>query len=385
MIEALVNDPSTSNQSYSKKLSFADTVKKRVTLNPTSVDISKLPNPTLVDGEPSLEIPNDFFQEGCKPFPNSFIARLDATGLKFNDVKKNLKDQWKLGVNRCKFVPMSKGFFVIMLSSSDDKEKIRASNWFVNHHALKLIDWYSGFNSEKPKTSHVAVWVRFPGLPMELWTENSLLSMGNTFGTPIVVDQKNPKSRLWTLCFCGRNFWQYQDIPNTPKFCFACNIIGHIDDECKKKNNASSSREKAKQFEGVPLANKKKGNNQQWQVKQKKDDDAIASKEDIVARNNSVNAGHAVTTVQSGNQSVGVLAKDKNAPPEVGTNNEQHQTSVDEDNRLETELAKSAAEFREAQMKFIQCKNAIAAKEALAVRKNQEPKYAHADHAVITQ
>ncbi|XP_026378402.1 uncharacterized protein LOC113272820 [Papaver somniferum] len=221
MIESMLSDPNTSNLNQVNKKSFDETVKRRETLNPTTIDV-----------EPALEIPNDFFQEGCKPFQQSFIARLDPTGLKFFEVKKTLEEQWKLG---CKFVPMTKGFFIIMLSSEADKEKIRANKWYVKEQALKLIDWYLG-------------------LPIELWTEKSLLSMGKSLGSPIVVDQrtldleygyfsavlvdidfsKHTHERI-SLTTGGKKFWQYVDIQNPPMFCFSCNIIGHIDDECKKK------------------------------------------------------------------------------------------------------------------------------------------------------
>ncbi|RZC87329.1 hypothetical protein C5167_041381 [Papaver somniferum] len=41
------------------------------------------------------------------------------------------------------------------------------------------------------------------------------------------------------------------------------------------------------------------------------------------------------------------------------------------DEQLEKELASSALEFREAQMKFIRCKNAIAVKASVDVRRNE--------------
>ncbi|XP_026378630.1 ELKS/Rab6-interacting/CAST family member 1-like [Papaver somniferum] len=45
---------------------------------------------------------------------------------------------------------------------------------------------------------------------------------------------------------------------------------------------------------------------------------------------------------------------------------------IDEANQLEKELAKYADELREAQMKFIHCKNTIAAQKDIALRKNRE-------------
>ncbi|KAI3897113.1 hypothetical protein MKW92_007088, partial [Papaver armeniacum] len=69
----LIGDSSESNRSY------ADAFKQKKTLQPTKVDISSLPNPKLIEGEPSLDIPTEFFQEGCIPFQHRFIARIDHT------------------------------------------------------------------------------------------------------------------------------------------------------------------------------------------------------------------------------------------------------------------------------------------------------------------
>ncbi|XP_026384338.1 uncharacterized protein LOC113279910 [Papaver somniferum] len=268
-------------------------------------------------------------------------------------------EAWREEVQVCTY---EQRFFVIMLSNSDDNEKISASNWFINHRALKLIDWYPGFNSEKQKTSHAAVWVRFPGLPMKLWTEKSILSMGKILGTRIVVDQRTLSleyghfaSVLVDIDFAkhipkcialtagGRKFWQYQDIPNDPKFCFACNIIGHCDDECKKKNsNTSSSKVIAKKVENVPLANKRKGNNQQWQVKEKKDDEIGG------ASNSKVDEAQKVDNRNVKKFVAPVLFPD--------------------DKQLEEDLNNSFIEYREAHIKLIRCKNVIAAKAAIAAR-----------------
>ncbi|XP_026400457.1 uncharacterized protein LOC113296364 [Papaver somniferum] len=79
-----------------------------------------------------------------------------------------------------------------------------------------------------------------------------------------------------------------------------------------------------------------------------------ATVEEDNARTDSINAGHA-------GQSVVDLINLKNTP-----------TDVIDANQLEKELAKSAAELREAQMKFIHCKNTIAAQKDIALRKNKE-------------
>lgn len=141
----ILTDGNNSNQS------FADKVKAKKTLQPTAIDISTLPNPELIEGEPSVDIPMDFFQEGCVPFQHSFIARIDFTGLKFNEVKQNLDAQWLFSAK------LTKGFLLLCLARKKIRKRYVKRKWFISQHVLRLIDWYPIFNPERQATSHAAV------------------------------------------------------------------------------------------------------------------------------------------------------------------------------------------------------------------------------------
>ncbi|XP_026400384.1 uncharacterized protein LOC113296290 [Papaver somniferum] len=270
-----------------KTNSFVDILKGKKTLNPTTIDLSSLPNPTLKEGEPALEIPLDFFQEGCKPFKHSFIARLDFTGVKFPEVKHALVEQWKLGQD-VKFLPMRKGFFIIMLATAEEKERIRnGPKAIIKNKVLQIQDWYPSFNPNKQRTSRAAVWVMLPELPMELWTKKSISSIDKSFGTPIVVDEKTLRleygyfaSVLVDIDFSkhiperillkanGREFWQYMDIHKRPQFCAKCSIIGHCEEDCRKKsrNKTKSNQLQEVAAEQIPIMRNDNPPGMEWKV-----------------------------------------------------------------------------------------------------------------------
>ncbi|XP_026445435.1 uncharacterized protein LOC113346043 [Papaver somniferum] len=154
---------------------------------------------------------------------------------------------------------MNRGFFIIKLLTREDKENFyREGNkdpWIVNEQPLRLIEWYPWFDADKQCTSHSTVWVKFPGLPVEMWVEKTLLALGKSLGTPIVVDKRtlNHKyghyaSVLIDIDFAklntdyvyveagGRNFLQPFKILKRPKYCSKCKIVGHLDSECRKKH-----------------------------------------------------------------------------------------------------------------------------------------------------
>ncbi|XP_026434136.1 uncharacterized protein LOC113331693 [Papaver somniferum] len=196
----------------------------------TAINITTLPNLTIKDGKPAVVIPQDYYEEGCQIWCLSLIGRLDLKGIKLNDVKINLEQQCKLGETKVQFIPMNRGFFIIKLLTQEDKEKVyREGNkdpWTVNEQPLpkKKIEWYPGFDADKQCTSHSTVWVKFPGLPVEMWVEKTLLALGKSLGTPIVVEAG------------GLNFLQPFEILKRPKYCSKCKIVGHLDSECRKKH-----------------------------------------------------------------------------------------------------------------------------------------------------
>ncbi|XP_026430546.1 uncharacterized protein LOC113327584 [Papaver somniferum] len=243
------------------KFTFAELVmgkhnKKQVS---TTVDIGSLPNPTTRDGKPAVVIPQDYYEEGCQIWRFSLIGRLDLKGVKLIDVKKNLEQQWGLGEAGVQFIPMNRGFFIIKLLTQDDKDKVfkdgNKNPWIVNDQPLRLIEWYPGFDADKQCTSHSTVWVKFPSLPVEMWVEKTLLALGKSLGTPIVVDKRTLNheyghyaSVLIDIDFAkhdtdsvyvevdGRHFLQPIEILKQPKFCSKCKIVGHLDKECRKKH-----------------------------------------------------------------------------------------------------------------------------------------------------
>ncbi|XP_026399717.1 uncharacterized protein LOC113295601 [Papaver somniferum] len=355
---------------------FAEKVKVRQTLQPTAVDVSSLPNPTLINGEPSLVIPTDFYQEGCKTFEFSFIARLNFKGLKFLEVKNNLVTQWQLNPNSVRFMSISKGFFVVMLRDEQTKARIRNRKWFVNQQELRLMDWYPGFDPERQNTSHAPVWVHLPGLHEELWTERSLLSIGKAVGNPIVVDQRTLNLEFGSyasvlvdvdfvkhipdrilLTAGGRTFWQYVEIPKHPKFYLHCNIIGHNESECRRKPKSGESVKEMEDTQDWQAAKGKKRSRNH-----KKNNNQEVKKNDKSGVDKSGETGEVANTSAGETANVPGAGKDFNIPVAVGEN----VAGKEDTSQLEEVMAASEAQLRAAYDAVETAKQALALKRALA-------------------
>ncbi|XP_026400463.1 uncharacterized protein LOC113296370 [Papaver somniferum] len=251
-----------SHASHVRSRTYADQVKGKQQLPTTSIDLSSLPLPTLKEGKPAIVLPESFYLEGCDIWKFSLIGRLDFKGITFQEMKDDLEHQWQLGQGAVQLIPMSRGFFTIKLQSQTAKDKLlNAETWFFRHQKLTLIEWFPGFDAEKQRSSHASVWVSFPGLPLEFWTEKTLLSLAKSLGTPIVVDRRTLAheyghfaSVLVDINFAeaatdaihitvgGLDFWQSVEIQKVPKYCSKCKLIGHTDHECRKKHKENTER-----------------------------------------------------------------------------------------------------------------------------------------------
>ena len=65
-------------------------------------------------------------------------------------------------------VNLGNDYFLIKFYCSDDYDKVlRGGAWFIGDHFLAIKPWEPYFRASGENLSSVAVWVRFPKLPIE--------------------------------------------------------------------------------------------------------------------------------------------------------------------------------------------------------------------------
>ncbi|XP_026417209.1 uncharacterized protein LOC113312687 [Papaver somniferum] len=217
---------------------------------------------------PSIELPDDLFEQALKPWRFSLIGRLNLQHIKFVDVVVILRQQWKL-TGECKLISLGIGFFTIKLDNELDRRTIKAGQWEVLNQVLQVRNWISNFRPSNQRTSKIQVWFRFPGLGLEFWKESILFKICKEIGTPIKIDDATANyesgyyANVW-LRWISLNqfltkyggFFQNISIPIIPKYCHHCKIIGHSTTDCRigqpKINTEGSAPQKTKSSVGSP-------------------------------------------------------------------------------------------------------------------------------------
>ncbi|XP_026419801.1 uncharacterized protein LOC113315757 [Papaver somniferum] len=200
--------------------------------------------------------------ESLEEWKFSLIGRLDLVKLKLIVAETNLRKQWKF-TGKCQIIPIGRGFFIIKLENGVDMKHIYEGFWEVETQVLRLRYWERDFKPELQKTSSAFVWVVFPGLSIEYWKENILMTMGTAIRRSSRVDDTTLKkeigyyasilvevdlskanpNKVWIESKYGK-FEQAVRVYNVPKFCNHCKMIGYYVAECRIKRREQAQKEK---------------------------------------------------------------------------------------------------------------------------------------------
>lgn len=105
------------------------------------------------------------------------------------------------------------------------------------------------FNFGHLEVTSVPIWVRFPSLPIDLWTDKQLAALGSQLGVPIMTDRLTVSKRVWYYArilvdvdLSGKLFdtieihvsngevlHQKVVYERMPQFCCTCMQIGHTE------------------------------------------------------------------------------------------------------------------------------------------------------------
>jgi len=79
-------------------------------------------------------------------------------------------------------VRLLSGCYNFHFLSQDDLTKIKAIPWIKGRSFLALHSSYVGFNPLKEMQQNKLIWVKLHGFPIEFWTQEVFMDIGNAIG-----------------------------------------------------------------------------------------------------------------------------------------------------------------------------------------------------------
>jgi len=203
--------------------------------------------PLLNNGKKLAQLEENEESLGAENWKHTIIFYAIGVTPTFTAVQRYFSSNWN-NIAKPDIFLHDDGYFVVRLQSRDDFDNIVYTGPHMFYGKPTVIKpWTSDFNFNKEVLRVVPIWVKFPNLPLNWWSDNSLSRIASVLGVPICADECT--SRQLRVSFArvlveidvtkplvknisirdakGDTIEQVVRYEWVPHFCKKCNKVGH--------------------------------------------------------------------------------------------------------------------------------------------------------------
>ncbi|KAF7812710.1 RNA-directed DNA polymerase [Senna tora] len=139
-----------------------------------------------------------------EPFDKALIIKLLGRNIGFKVLERKLYQMWSAkGI--LTIIDLTNDYFLVKFSCLEDYDAVLENGpWVIFDHYLTIRPWSPGFDPSIDMIQKLAIWVRFPDLPIEFFDNKFLRCFGNQLGKTVKVDATT------SLQDRGRYAWKVQ-------------------------------------------------------------------------------------------------------------------------------------------------------------------------------
>ncbi|XP_061368698.1 uncharacterized protein LOC133311642 [Gastrolobium bilobum] len=127
----------------------------------------------------------------CEQWRKALIIKLLGKRMGVRFLMARLVRQWNL-LGTYEVIDLDNGYLLLrFLEDSDYRHVLEDGPWLVNDHYVVVQRWMPLFDPYDESFKKLAVWLRIPGLPIELYTARHLWRIGNFFRRTLKVDRNS--------------------------------------------------------------------------------------------------------------------------------------------------------------------------------------------------
>ena len=181
------------------------------------------------------------------PWTKALIVKVYGKSVGYSYLTFKINTLWKPSA-RMDCVNLGHDFFLIKFNDDSDYDRVLCGGlWFIGEQFLAIKPWEPYFKASEATFSTMAVWIRFPELPIEFYDSSILREIGSAIGPVLRIDsytamgtrasyarlyvQVNLTKSLITAVRVGKLHQKvlYEGISS---LCFCCGRLGHKLENC---------------------------------------------------------------------------------------------------------------------------------------------------------
>lgn len=182
--------------------------------------------PTHDEGEldpcPVIPVSRKEYEDWCQNWKQSLIVNVLGKKVGFKILENRLKRDWARA-GSINIIDMPQDYYLVNFSDlSDYKRVLFEGPWLVADHYLLIQRWRPFFLENAEVIKKVAVWIRIPRLPIELYTDKFLWRVGAKLGSMLKIDQLTSfqaRGQFARICV---------EIDLTKKLVSKIEVLGHV-------------------------------------------------------------------------------------------------------------------------------------------------------------
>ncbi|XP_050205722.1 uncharacterized protein LOC126655541 [Mercurialis annua] len=189
------------------------------------------------------------------------IVRLLGKTIGYRTLFGRLLKLWKPKSNPS-LIDLDNNFFMVRFYSMEDyTTALSGGPWVLFGHYLTVQPWNPSFSPDNINVASVTAWVRFPGLPIQYYSNHVLKAIASTIGHVIRIDYNTEamergkfarlainldlsKPLISRILIDGRV--QKIEYEGLPIICFDCGRYGHRENNCPFNNKTEGDTTQAK-------------------------------------------------------------------------------------------------------------------------------------------
>jgi hypothetical protein len=142
-----------------------------------------------IDDGPVIPLDDDELDQWAKPWKKTLIVNTLGKRIHYKVLENYLRRNWSKKGN-INISDMADGFFSVQFTDEGDyNHALFEGPWRVADHYLIVQRWRPLFSKNADVIRKVAVWIRIPRLPLELYNAQFLWRIGSTLGTMLKIDR----------------------------------------------------------------------------------------------------------------------------------------------------------------------------------------------------